>query len=77
MSRRLSPRELDQLSEAWTLRLEDGLDQASFTPLELSELAAQQRSLSRLTDSPGQRRAFIALAERFERAARERAAVSS
>jgi len=77
MSRRLSHCELEQLSEAWTLRLEDGLDQASFTALELSELAAQQRSLSRLTDSPGQRRAFIALAERFERAARERAAVSS
>jgi len=75
-SSRLSSADLERLSEEWSLRLEEGLARASFTAEELTELAQRQRALAQVTDSSGQRRALIALAERYELAARERAAVS-
>lgn len=73
MSDLISHAEIEQLAEEWTQRLEDLLRDADYAPHELTALAAEQRSLAHLADNPGQRRGFMALAERFERAAGERA----
>jgi len=48
---------------------------AVFNSEELRELARQQRSLARVTDSAGRRRELLALADRYERAAQNRAAI--
>lgn len=72
---RLSVDQLTELADGWTARLERELEHASFSADELTTLAARQRAVAQVTDSPGQRRALAAVADRFEQAARERAAV--
>jgi len=71
----MSDAELQRLSDEMTQRLEDNLREESFSAQELNELAERQRSLAHVTDSAGQRRALLDLAEHYERAARERSAV--
>lgn len=71
MSDHISQAEIEQLSDEWTRRLEDLLRDADYAPHELRALAAEQRTLAHVADNPGQRRGFMALAERFERAAGE------
>lgn len=71
----VTAKELEQLSGAWTRRLEENLANAAFSAAELVELAERHRTLALVAESPGQRRAAITIAERYENAARERAAV--
>ena len=63
------------MSKDWTLRLEENIANARFSSVELTELAERHRALAQVAESPGQRRAAIAIAERYENAARERATV--
>lgn len=74
-SDRISDAELQALSEDLTQQFEESLRTTSFTAEELTDLAARQRSLAQVSDSPGQRRALLDFAERCERAAQERVAV--
>lgn len=74
-SDRISDAELQRLSHELTERFEESVREASFSADELNDLAARQRSLAQVTDSAGQRRALLDLAERCEHAARERAVV--
>lgn len=71
---RFSDAELEQLQAEWPARFEEGLAQASFSVQELTDLAERQRAAAQITDSPGQRRGLLRVAERYERAAAERAA---
>lgn len=66
--------ELERLAAQWAARLEENLASADFSAEELVELAGRQRELAGVTDSPGQRRGLLRVAERYERAARERGA---
>lgn len=72
---RLSIAQLEKLTDGWTARLERELAHASFSADELTMLAERQRAVAQVTDSPGQRRALVDVADRFEQAARDRAAV--
>jgi hypothetical protein len=72
---RLSIPQLEELAESWTARLERELEHATFSVDELTLLAERQRAVAQVTDSPGQRRALLVGAERFEQAACDRAAV--
>lgn len=67
--------ELERLSKEWTNRLEDNLADAAFSAAELAELAERHRAMALVAESAGQRRAAVAIAERYEHAARERATV--
>lgn len=71
----VTAKELEQLSGEWTRRLEENLANAAFSAAELAELAERHRTLALVAESPGQRRAAITIAERYENAARERAGV--
>lgn len=71
----ITAEELEELSAEWTLRLEENLANAAFSADELAELAERHRALALVAQSPGQRRAAQAIAERYENAARERATV--
>ncbi|MGO9794309.1 MAG: hypothetical protein ACLP8S_33735 [Solirubrobacteraceae bacterium] len=66
--------DLAQLRAHWLRRLDETVGHASFAPGELEELARRYRALAETTASNGQQRAARELAERFERAARERVA---
>ena len=72
---RITAAELERLSKDWTLRLEENLANTAFSAAELAELAERHRALAQVAVSPGQRRAAITIAERYENAARERATV--
>lgn len=67
--------QLEELADGWTARLERELAQASFSADELTMLAERQRAVAQVTDSPGQRRALVVVADRFEQAARNQVAV--
>lgn len=73
---RLSDAELEQLAAHWSARLSENLAHADFGSEELLDLAKRQRDLAEVTDSPGQRSGLLGVAERYERAARERALIS-
>lgn len=70
--KRITPEELKELTEEWTVRLEENLANAAFSAAELAELAERHRALAQVAESPGQRRAAFAVAERYENAARGR-----
>lgn len=72
---RITAEELERLSKDWTLRLEENIANTTFSSAELVELAERHRALAQVAESPGQRRAAITIAERYENAARERATV--
>ncbi len=72
---RITVDELERLSERWKSRLEANLAEETFSASELNELAERHRALALVAESPGQRRAALAIAERYENAARERGAV--
>lgn len=63
------------LSERWKGRLEENLAEATFSASELNDLAERHRALALVAEGPGQRRAAITVAERYENAALERAVV--
>jgi len=64
--------ELDQLRERWLGRLDENLEHGSLDTDELDELARRYRAFADTTASSGQQRAARTIAERFERAARDR-----
>jgi hypothetical protein len=66
--------DLAQLRAQWLRRLDDTVGSGRFAPGELEELARRYRALAEATASNGQQRAARELAERFQRAARERVA---
>lgn len=70
---RVTAEELDRLSQEWTARLEENLEHAEFSADELIALAGRHRALARVAESPGQRRAALAIAGRYEAAAHMRA----
>ena len=72
---RITAEELERMSKDWILRLEQNLANTGFSSAELAELAERHRALAQVAESPGQRRAAITIAERYENAARERATV--
>lgn len=71
----VTAKELEQLSGEWTRRLEENLASAAFSAAELTALAERHRVLALVAESSGQRRAAVTIAERYENAARERAAI--
>ena len=76
MADRITDTEIEQLKQEWTLRFEELLSDTSMTPTELRELAVHSRLLADRSDSRGQRCGFTDAAERLERAAADRAAIS-
>ncbi len=72
---RITVDQLERLSERWKGRLEENLAEATLSAAELNELAERHRALALVAEGPGQRRAAITIAERYENAARERAGV--
>lgn len=73
--KRITPEELSELIEEWTVRFEENLADAAFSAAELAELAERHRALAQVAESPGQRRAALAIADRYENAVRERTTV--
>lgn len=69
--------DLDQLREQWLRRLGESLARGSFSSSELTDLARRYRTLAEAADSLGQRRAAFIVADRFERAARDRVVAAS
>ena len=68
--------ELDELRGQWLQRLDENLEQGSFTAEELDDLARRYRTLAETAESRGQRRAALTAADRFERASRDRLATN-
>ncbi len=68
--------ELDELRGQWLQRLDENLEQGSFTPEELDDLARRYRTLAETAESRGQRRAALTAADRFEQASRDRLATN-
>jgi hypothetical protein len=68
----ITAEELKELKAEWSARLEENLGNAEFSTAELAELAERHRALAQVAESPGQRRAALAIAEQYENAARER-----
>lgn len=64
--------DLDELREWWLGLLDRNLESTSFTAEELNDLARRYRISAETTASRGQQRAGYMLAERLERAARDR-----
>lgn len=75
MTDRVTDAEIELLDRTWENRFDGILAMASWSARELTELAERHRSAAQATDSSGQRRAFVEIAERYERAARDRSAV--
>lgn len=70
----LSNADLERLAGEWKARFDESLAAAQFSAEELLELAGRQRDLAAVTDSAGQKRALLRVAEQYEHAARERSA---
>jgi hypothetical protein len=68
--------ELAELASEFKRMSDEAIARTTYRPGELEELAERYRRLAKLSDSDGQRRAFVSAAARYTREAATRAAVS-